>query len=59
MKGDAIIAVDGKPIENPAQLRNLVGLMPIGHEIDVRYRRGGEIGEATVRIEAQYNASAR
>jgi len=59
VKGDAIIAVDGKPIENPAQLRNLVGLMPIGHEIDVRYRRGGEIGEATVRIEAQHNASAR
>ena len=58
VKGDAIIAVDGKPIENPAQLRNLVGLMPIGHEIDVRYRRGGEIGEATVRIEAQHNASA-
>src|SRR5208283_3019832 len=29
-KGDAIIAVDGKPIENPAQLRNLVALMPIG-----------------------------
>jgi serine protease Do len=58
VKGDAIIAVDGKPIENPAQLRNFVALLPIGREIDVRYRRGAEIGDATVRIEAQHNASA-
>jgi len=58
VKGDAIIAVDGKPIENPAQLRNLVALLPIGRDIAVRYRRGAEIGDATVTIEAQHNASA-
>ncbi len=55
-KGDAIVAVDGKPIANAAQLRNLVGLLPVGRDIDVRYRRGAALGGATVRIEAQHNA---
>ncbi len=57
-KGDVIFAVDGKSIENPGQLRNLVGLAAIGTEIDVRYRRGAETGDAIVRIEAQHNASS-
>jgi Do/DeqQ family serine protease len=52
-KGDVIVAVDGKVIENPAQLRNLVGLSPVGTEVDVRYRRGAETGDVRVRIEAQ------
>ena len=57
-KGDVIVAVDGKSIETPGQLRNLVGLDPIGTEIDVRYRRGAETGDAVVRIEAQHTASS-
>jgi serine protease Do len=57
-KGDVITAVDGKPVENPAQLRNLVGLTPIGREVALRYRRGSEIGDVTLRIEAQHGASA-
>jgi hypothetical protein len=32
--------------------------MPIGREIDLRFRRGGEIGAATVRIEAPHGAGA-
>ena len=51
------IAVDGKPIENPGQLRNLVGLIPIGREIDLRYIRADETDNAVVRVEAQHGAS--
>ncbi len=54
------IAVDGKPIENPGQLRNLVGLIPIGREIDLRYiraDRADETDNAVVRVEAQHGAS--
>ena len=56
-KGDVIIAVDGKPIENPGQLRNLVGLIPIGRETDLRYIWADETDNAVVRVEAQHGAS--
>ncbi len=56
-KGDVIIAVDGKKVETPAQLRNLIGLMPIGREVGIRYRRGADVVDATVRIMSARNAT--
>jgi serine protease Do len=57
-KGDVIVAVDGKSIENPGQLRNLVGLAPIGTEIVIRYRRGAHTDHARVKIEAHRAVSS-
>jgi hypothetical protein len=42
---------NGVPIKTSSQFRNLVGLLPVGTEIDLRYRRGAELAVAKVRIE--------
>lgn len=50
-KGDVIMAVDGRPATTPAQLRTLLGVMPAGAEIELRFNRGGETMTARLRIE--------
>jgi serine protease DegQ len=52
--GDVVVEVNGQPILDAGDLRNLVGVMPIGTELDiVLYRAGREqslsarVGEAT------------
>jgi Do/DeqQ family serine protease len=56
-KGDVIVAVDGRRIASAAQLRNLIGLMAVGREISLRYKRGDNVADATLRIEAQRGAA--
>jgi serine protease Do len=51
-RGDVVVAANGVAIANPSALRNFVGLLPIGAEVDLRYRRGSQIRRARVRIEA-------
>ncbi|WBJ98756.1 trypsin-like peptidase domain-containing protein [Methylocystis parvus] len=58
-RGDVVESVDGRAIAAPAQLRTLLGVMPAGSEIDVRFRRGGEAMQARVKIEARQKAAAR
>jgi serine protease Do len=50
-KGDVVTVANGVPIKTSSQFRNLVGLLPVGTKIDVRYRRGAELGNATLEIE--------
>jgi S1-C subfamily serine protease len=57
-RGDVIGAVDGRAIASPAQLRNLLGVMPAGTEIEVRFRRGEAAMQARLRIEATRQKSA-
>lgn len=40
--GDVIVRVDGKDIEDSADLRNTIGLVPIDQEIEIRLLRDGE-----------------
>ena len=54
--GDVVIAVDGQPVAGSAALRNLIGLMQVGEEVDVTVLRDGrertieaEIGKAQAR----------
>lgn len=52
MKGDIVTAVNGTAIRSSSQFRNLIGLMPIGSELELRYRRGAVNGTARIQIEA-------
>jgi Do/DeqQ family serine protease len=52
LKGDIVTAANGVLIKNPSQFRNLIGFLPVGSEVDLRYRRGAETLTTTVRIEA-------
>jgi serine protease Do len=40
-KGDIVIAVDGRPIRSATQLRNSVGLTPVGQRIHLTLARNG------------------
>jgi serine protease Do len=52
LKGDIITTANSIRIRGPSQFRNIVGLTPVGSEIDLRVRRGREIVTAKVQIEA-------
>jgi serine protease Do len=60
-KGDIVVAANGAPIKSSPRLRNLVGLLPIGSEVNLRYQRGVEILETKVLVEElkQRKASTR
>jgi Do/DeqQ family serine protease len=47
---DLVVAVNGVPIHSAADLRNRIGLAPIGDEIALTVDRGGSEREVTVRI---------
>jgi serine protease Do len=51
-KGDIVTAANGVPITSSSQFRNLVGLMPIGSEIELHYQRGSDNAATHLRIEA-------
>lgn len=48
-KGDIVIAVDGRPIRSATQLRNGVGLTPVGHRLQLTLSHNG--AERTVSVE--------
>ncbi len=47
---DLIVAVNGSPIQSAADLRNRIGLSPIGNEVTLTVARGGAQRQVTVRI---------
>jgi Do/DeqQ family serine protease len=47
---DLVVAVNGVPIHSAADLRNRIGLAPIGDEVALTIDRGGSQREVTVRI---------
>ena len=40
--GDVILAVDGRPVEDSTGLRNMIGLMRLGTDMEITYIRDGE-----------------
>jgi len=50
-KGDVVTAVDGVAIKSAAQLRNMIGLTPVGQDVEFTYERRGARAVARVRIE--------
>ena len=40
--GDIILAIDGRPVEDGAGLRNMIGLMRLGTDMEITYVRDGE-----------------
>ncbi len=39
--GDIVIALDGSPITNSSELRNRIGLTPVGEDIEIAFLRDG------------------
>ena len=48
--GDVILAVDGAPVEDSAELRSRVGVQPPGAEVEIGYLRDGERRRAALRL---------
>ncbi len=51
-QGDVVLAVDGKPIEDPLELRFRVSTKPIGSSVEFDFWRAGETLHTKVRLEA-------
>jgi len=49
-KGDIVKAVDGTPIRSASQLRNLIGLTPVGSRVEFRFERNGAARSASVEV---------
>jgi serine protease Do len=49
-KGDIVKAVDGTPIRSASQLRNLIGLTPLGGRVELRFKRNGTVHSASVEV---------
>ena len=47
--GDVIVAIDGRPAENSTGLRNMIGLMRLGTDMEITYIRDGELKKITAR----------
>lgn len=50
--GDAIVAVNGHPLRSSADLRNRVGLAPVGEKVDLKVARDGSELDVSVRVGA-------
>lgn len=56
--GDVIVAVDKNAVSGSADLRNRIGLAPVGSHVEIEYLREGKRGSVSVRIEAEGSGSA-
>jgi S1-C subfamily serine protease len=57
-KGDIVVAVDGRSIRGASQLRNSVGLTPVGHRIELTIARNGTESKVSVEVAPANNNSA-
>lgn len=51
LAGDIVISADGKYIKNAADLRNRIGLLPVGEKISFKVLRDGKASEIVVTVE--------
>jgi len=56
--GDVVIAVDDRPVLSSTDLRNRIGLTPVGEKVTLRLLRDNEALEITVTIAAENTAAA-
>jgi serine protease DegQ len=57
--GDVIVEVNGQPILDAGDLRNLVGVMPVGTELDIVLYRAGRERSLSARVGQASPAAAR
>ena len=57
--GDIVVAVDGRPIRAGADLRNRIGLKPVGQSMTVEYLREGKARKVEVVIAESPQTTAR
>ena len=55
---DVVVALNGRPIRNAAELRARLGLTPIGEEVELRVNRGGAARTLRVQIAAPQEHAA-
>jgi len=48
--GDLLLSVDGRPVNDPAELYNIILLKPAGARVALQYRRGDQTLSATVQL---------
>ena len=51
---DVIVGVNGKPIRSSADVRNRIGLVPIGEQVEFKFLRDGATKTAKVKVERPY-----
>lgn len=51
--GDIIVSANGRPIKNSHDIRNIVGMMQIGENVELEYFRGNEKRQVTATIGKQ------
>ena len=49
--GDLVVAVDGTPVRSGTQLRNMIGLSPIGADVKLTIDRKGSESTINVKVE--------
>lgn len=49
--GDVVLEVDGQPVRSAADLRNRVGLLRVGSEVELRILRDGREQQVTARLD--------
>ena len=55
---DAIIALNGRAVRGSSDLRNQIGLIPVGEEVEFRFLREGAVRLVKARVEAVRAAEA-
>jgi serine protease Do/serine protease DegQ len=58
-RGDVVLTVNGRKVRSSADLRNQVGLVPIGEEVELKLLRQGEERIVRARVEPLASAGAR
>jgi serine protease Do/serine protease DegQ len=58
-RGDVVVSLNGRKARSSADLRNQVGLVPVGEEVELKILRAGEEHTVRARIEPLLGASAR
>jgi Do/DeqQ family serine protease len=51
-QGDVVVAMNGRNVRSPGDLRNRLGLTPVGEGVELRINRGGEVRTLRAQIGA-------
>ena len=55
---DVVVAANGRPVRTSGELRNRVGLTPVGEELELRILRGGQERDLKLRVGVAVQAMA-
>ena len=57
-KDDVVVAANGRAVRNSADIRNRIGLTPIGEEVDLKVMRGGQPLQVRARVGELFSATS-